>query len=284
MFKKPDDEDIHKQLSRRKKELKKLFGLPQYKQANTDKKFLDYGGGTGVAYKAARELGLNTYYHDIDEEARRFTCDKFDLPREKTIQDLETSDEKFDYIFSDNVIEHVRDPVHFTDVLARHLRKKGVLVIKTPLARNTATYFNPIISIKGYLIRAMRYNGVFKTFQGYSKRFWHCDPPKHLYSFSPKSLEIIAENVAQREFQYEVFYYRTPAFSNTLTRAFFTKDKRLGLARSIAVRLLIWPLIPIEVLMQLIRWLLLETGILSPEGVILLIRNSAAQTTSGNSQ
>jgi hypothetical protein len=65
MFNKPETFEIRKQVEKRKNELKKLFSIKSELQ---NKNFLDYGGGTGCAYKAACDLHLKAYYHDLDEK------------------------------------------------------------------------------------------------------------------------------------------------------------------------------------------------------------------------
>ena len=66
-YEKPDDEQVRKRINKRKKELEKVFELTRKELVN--KAFLDYGGGTGIVYQAARELGLDVYFQEIDESS-----------------------------------------------------------------------------------------------------------------------------------------------------------------------------------------------------------------------
>ncbi len=272
MFKKPEDYEINRQLKIRRKELNRLFKLPEKNEENNDKKFLDYGGGTGIVFKAASEIGLQAYYQDLDQQANAFTRENFGLTPEQTIHQLEQNQIQFDYILSDNVIEHVKDPLTFTDKLLEHLKPGGTLVIKTPQASNTENYFNPAISIKGYFAQALKYNGFATALKAYFKRFWTCDPPRHLYAFSPKSFNEMMKNSKHLDIDFEIDHYSTPWFHNTLTRQFFTRDKKLPLAKSIAIRLVLWPIIPIETILQSLQWLLLKMNLLSSSGLILKIK------------
>jgi len=268
MFNKPEFWEIKKAIVKKKKELIALFNIDQ----NTDhsnKKILDYGGGTGIAYKAMCELGLDTYYQDLDENAISFTQTNFGLPKKKTIRSLDETNIKFDYIFSDNVIEHVKEPIAFTKALSNNLAEGGVLVIKTPHASNTEILFNPIISINGYFLGALKYNSLFKSLQACMNRFWHSDPPRHLYSFSAPSLIKLAQQMNLKNIHPAVAYYKIPIFENTITKQFFSKDKRLSGIKSVLIRVLLLPILPIEFLLQLSKELLLFLKILTPGGIIL---------------
>jgi len=274
LFKKPEDYEIDKQIKKRKKELIKLFDLPIQKDSLVNKKFLDYGGGTGVVYKAASELGMDSYYHDVDKEAKAFTINKFGLTPEKTIDELSECKIKFDYILSDNVIEHVTHPFEFVKDLINQLNNEGVLVIKTPHASNTESFFNPFITLKAYFISSLKYNSLGRSLRAYLVRFWHCDPPRHLYSFSRNSFHYLMSKFEKGNIDHKISYYTIPWFENTITKQFFSKDKRLKVFYSIFLRLIIWPIIPIETSLQILKQLLLKIKVLSPGGIILTILQS----------
>lgn len=271
MFNKLEAYEITKNIKTKTEELKKLFNLSNNSEKEPKKKFLDFGGGTGLAYKSALDLGLESYYQDLDKEAEAFSKEHFGLTPEFIIEDIQKSDIKFDLIFSDNVIEHVQDPIGFTDMLVNQLDNGGTVVIKTPHVGNTETLFNPFIAIKGYFLRALKYNSLAKSIKAYFKRFWHCDPPRHLYSFSKKSLIAITEKLNYEGIEHEILYYQTAWFTNTITKEFFSKDKKLTLLKSIAIRLVIWPIVPIEVTLQVMKHFLLAVKIISPGGIILKI-------------
>lgn len=271
MFNKPEDYEIKRQIEIRTKELKRLFNLPNGSKNLADKRFLDYGGGTGIVYKTASDIGLNCYYSDLDEQAKQFTKTHFGLPDDKIIEEITSSDLTFDYIFSDNVIEHIRDPYNYVKNLLNHLDDKGKLVIKTPHASNTESIFNPYISLKVYFRNATKYNSIPQSILAYFKRFWHCDPPRHIYSFSKNSLVSLMSKFEEEDYDYDISYYKIPWFSNTITKMFFSKDKNLKGLSSILVRLILFPAIPIEAVLQLLRQLLLKLQILTPGGIILTV-------------
>lgn len=273
LFKKPASYDIKKELKVRKRELKKLFqfsaGIANNEQKPT---FLDFGGGTGVAYQAIKEMGFDVYYYDVDNEAKKYTTETFGLTEDQIIENVESCNKKFDFIFSDNVIEHIPDPKAFTDQLYKLLDKNGKLVIKTPHARNTETLFNPFISTRSYLMPAFKQNSFSTSVRAFFGRYWHCDPPRHIYSFSKKSFECLMKDLQISS--YEISYYQVPWFENTLTKQFFSRDKRLKGIKSILVRILLLPLIPIEVLIQLTGKMLLALKIVTPGGIILTINKT----------
>jgi len=273
LFKKPDETKIPNLIKNRKKELRKLFDFSDQIRFAKDTTFLDYGGGTGIVYKTASDLGMDSYYNDLDEQAKKFTQDRYGLTSDRIIEDITQSDTKFDYIFSDNVIEHVKDPQQFIMDLVKNLKKDGKLVIKTPLASNTELFFNPLITIKGYLFKAMKYNSLKKSITAYLIRFWHCDPPRHLYSFSKNSFENLMSNLGVENLEYNINYYHIPWFTNTFSKIFFTRNKNLVGFDSIFKKLLLLIIIPIETIFQVIKQLLLKLKILSPGGIILTIVN-----------
>lgn len=274
LFKKPEDYEIQKQIKKRKKELKKLFKLSEQLESLSSKKFLDYGGGTGVVYKTSSDLGIDSYYLDLDEEAKKFSVEKFGLVKEKVIEEITKCNIKFDYIFSDNVIEHVKKPHEFTQNLIKQLNPGGRIIIKTPHASNTELIFNPFITVKGYFLNALKYNSLIKSIQAYLLRFWCCDPPRHLYSFSKDSFDQIMIKNEMDGINYEVLYYDIPWFENTITKQFFSRDKRLKGFTSFIIRLIIFPIVPLETILQIIRKLLLKLRIISPGGIILAINKS----------
>ena len=271
MFKKPEEWKIQELTKKRKKELIKFFNLPDKAKSLSNKKFLDFGGGTGIVYNAICELGFDAYYQDLDKGAITFTVEKFGLTSEKTIYDINKCDIKFDYIFSDNVIEHVINPYDFLKDLLHQLEEGGTIVVKTPHASNTESIFNPIITLKGYFLNALKYNSLQRAAQACFKRFWHCDPPRHLYSFSKNSLSHLMTKIETEKIDFEILYYKIPWFENTITQQIFTKDKRLKGFKSFLIRLVLLPVIPLEVLLQTTQYLFLLMGVLSPGGIILRI-------------
>lgn len=269
LFKKPHIKSIRKLTKRRKRELQRLFDLSDGQHIG--RRFLDHGGGTGLAFNAAQQLKFAPYYQDLDEDAIAFTQQNFGLAPECTIRSLRESMQTFHYIFSDNVIEHAKDPKAFLVELLSKLEPGGTIVIKTPHARNTEVILNPVVNVLTYFRYALKYNSFGRSVRAYLKRFWHCDPPRHLYSFSRKSFHALMNSLNRNDLDYSIGFYEIPLFHNTMTQQFFSPDKRLKGIKSVLVRIALLPVLPIEVVLQSLKWLLVNARLLSRGGLILTI-------------
>lgn len=89
---------------------------------------LDFGMGSGQWYRVAQSLGCETYGHDL--------ADSFmDSARSRGIRALtwsEIGENRFDFINTDQVLEHLVDPYKVLKHLARGLKQQGVLKICVP--------------------------------------------------------------------------------------------------------------------------------------------------------
>jgi len=266
LFNIPEKKEVRQQIDNRKSELNRLFDF------NTEKgMFLDNGGGTGSAYKAASELNLSSYYHDLDKEAETFVINEHGLKPEFIIDNVKNSTIHFDYIFSDNVIEHLLDPIDYVKEMREVLNKDGQIIIKTPHGKNTELFFYPLITIREYFLKAIKYNSLLKSLQAYFKRFWHCDPPRHVYSFSDKNLRIIGRKAGFKESEIEVLYYRLPLFQYSLTSAVFNFKKRHSL-KTILLRIIVLPIVALEIFTKVVQYVLVKIKVLTPGGIILKLK------------
>ncbi len=262
--------EINGQVKKKKKELMMMF---DFKHEIQDQNFLDFGGGTGSAYKAACELGLNVYYHDLDEEAEKYVKTLYGLKDGFVVKSLNETNVRFNYIFSDNVMEHVKDPVGYVVEMKNVLCDGGEILIKTPHGGNTEFFFNPLITVKGYFNRALKYNSLQDSIKSYLFRFWHCDPPRHLFSFSKTNLKLVALNAGFDESEIEISYYRVPLFKYSLAEIFINFRERHSF-KSMIFRILLLPILPIELFSKVIQFVLLKMNVLSPGGIILRLRKT----------
>lgn len=269
LYRPPAMDKLPKLLAHRRAELKRLFGPDSSDWKG--KSFLDYGGGTGVAYAAAKELGLEVYYQDLDLQAQQFVQDHFGLTEERTIPKLEARTKDFDYIFSDNVIEHLNTPLEYLQGIRAALNENGMAVIKTPHGGNTEIFFYPLISIRDYALRARKFNGLSTVWKAYWQRFWHCDPPRHLFSFTKDSLVTLAKDAGFRAENIQISYYNLPLYKYSLLNMFFD-FKTYRSAKSMVIRLLMLPFLVLESLSKVILLLLRVLGIISPAGIVLSVR------------
>jgi 2-polyprenyl-3-methyl-5-hydroxy-6-metoxy-1,4-benzoquinol methylase len=271
LYNMPDKSEVQRQILSRKKELSQLFS---FNKSNNHQSFLDYGGGTGATYRAAQQLGLKAFYHDLDDKAKEFVKNEHGLSDNETIYDITRTEQRFDSIFSDNVIEHVKDPVLFVAQLRNVLNPGGKLIIKTPHARNTEALFYPFISIKGYFLNSLKYNSLKVAVKSYFARFWHCDPPRHLYSFSKSSLESIALKAGFKKKEIVITYYRIPLFEYSITRLIFSPPFKFRF-KTIVLKAIALPFVPLELLFKMVQLILSSSGLLSPGGIILKIQKKS---------
>ena len=215
LYRKPEIEKIKRLSKSKETELKKYFG----EHLSTGARFLDYGAGTGVASSAAMNLGCEVHYYEIDHDAHDFVKQNISIDSSKMYFDKEQiPKENFELIFCDNVIEHVRYPNEFLEELLGYLTPGGKLVVKTPNARNYELLFFPKISVLGYALRSTKYNSKSHFFKTLLGRIWNCDPPRHLFSFSKKSIQRLCAN--QNKVQVDIRYYHTPVFEYSLMQRY----------------------------------------------------------------
>ncbi len=266
LYRKPEPGQLAKALREREVELTELFGLDP-EQAR-DRKFLDQGGGTGLAYAAAKRLGLDSYFGDIDEQAIRFVQQAFELPERRITRDLSQHEGVFDYVFSDNVIEHVPDPRKLLAQLVSCLKPGGTAIIKTPHRAASEMYFYPRV-VYTYMKKAARHNGWRRSLDMLLLNpIWACDPPRHLYSFSEPSLRKLAASLGLSEQQYQVSFYWTPLLKNTfLERALKRQKGMLGSLR----RLSLVPVLPFELGSKAGQVLARRAGWITPGGLVLKV-------------
>jgi SAM-dependent methyltransferase len=195
------------------------------------------------------------------------------LKDEFIINNINNADIKFDYIFSDNVIEHLKNPIKYINEMRKTLNDNGTIIIKTPHGNNTESFFIPLITIRGYFLRALKYNSILTSIKSYFMRFWHCDPPRHLFSFSRVNLKIMAIKAGFTESEIEIFYYDIPFLEYSLTKIFFD-FKKYNSIKSLIIRIFLLPIIPFELVSRILQLILLKLKILTPGGIILRLKKT----------
>jgi SAM-dependent methyltransferase len=271
LYRKPSSEELDRGLSERQAELMALFGIAP--GAGHGRRFLDQGGGTGLAYAAAKQLGLDSSFCDIDEQAIRYVQATFQLPEANTVRDLGDHPGQFDYVFSDNVIEHVPEPQKLLAQILACLKPGGTAIIKTPHGASTEMYFYPRIAFK-YMRKAAGFNGWRRAVNMALRHpIWACDPPRHIYSFSEASVGAMALSLGLTRQDYEVKFYWTPLFRNTLwERAFKPRKRWIGRLAQAALA----PILPFELATKAGQVLARKAGWITPGGLILRITRPLA--------
>lgn len=263
LYRKPDLKRITQLAVEKEAELKRYFGEAIMKGAT----FLDYGAGTGVATKAAINLECETHFYEIDHKAHEFVREHIAVDLNKMYCDVaDIPTQYFDMLFCDNVIEHVRDPLAFLIELLGYLKPNGMLVVKTPNARNTELLFFPQVSVWGYGVRAWKFSGKIKQLGSvWKNRIWNCDPPRHLFSFSKKSLGVLCDKASISEYRFS--YYHLPTFEYLMLRKLIRRRRPTGLSWFFEV-----PVAILELLIKPIYLLARKFGLLSLAGICLIAR------------
>jgi 2-polyprenyl-3-methyl-5-hydroxy-6-metoxy-1,4-benzoquinol methylase len=138
---------------------------------------LDVGSGTGAFAHTMQQAGWNVTGLEPDETARANALTGYNLQLEDLSNLKNLDPETFDAITLWHVLEHVHDLHGYLEKFLEILKPAGRLVIAVP---NYTSY------------DARFYN-----------RYWAAyDVPRHLYHFSPKSMEILLK---QKGFEVEAF-------------------------------------------------------------------------------
>ena len=95
-------------------------------------KILDIGCGDGVITKCFIECGIDAYGMDISNSSKENIPSKKFKSYNLNEKKYPFKDEKFDFIFSKSVVEHLQNPDILLDESYRMLKKGGVLICMAP--------------------------------------------------------------------------------------------------------------------------------------------------------
>lgn len=130
---------------------------------------LDYGSGTGAFVRYMQQAGWNTTGIEPDADARQVATEQFqiNLLDASELESLNTA--QFDVITLWHVLEHIHDLQRTIQKLKDLLKPDGVLIIAVPNYTSLDAYhYGP---------------------------YWAAyDVPRHLYHFSPFSMEQLMKN------------------------------------------------------------------------------------------
>jgi 2-polyprenyl-3-methyl-5-hydroxy-6-metoxy-1,4-benzoquinol methylase len=135
-------------------------------------KLLDIGSGPGLFLKVAQSKGLDAVGIEPSKEAYAYSIKKHKCNvMNTTLEKLDKSIGKFDYVHSSLVLEHILDPLAFIKKSKSLLNKNGLLSIVVP------NDFNP----------------VQKIMQQLGKNEWWVSPFQHLNYFNRKTIKKLFE-------------------------------------------------------------------------------------------
>lgn len=166
----------------RKRTLKRKRKLIQKTTGVKTGKLLDVGSGTGSFVNEMKRYGWETTGLEPDTDARRIAKETYDLDLTdiKELYQLETNG--FDAITLWHVLEHVHDLQACAAQLKTLLKKNGKLFIAVP-----------------------NYTSADEKIY---KEYWAAyDVPRHLYHFSPRSMQVLMERNGLKIMQYKPMWY-----------------------------------------------------------------------------
>jgi 2-polyprenyl-3-methyl-5-hydroxy-6-metoxy-1,4-benzoquinol methylase len=129
---------------------------------------LDIGAGTGAFAATMQKANWNVTALEPDTTARANAKSNFNIILQPSEQLFNLKDESFDVITLWHVLEHVHDLHNYVQRFFSLLKKDGVLIIAVP---NYTSY------------DAKEYESAWAAY----------DVPRHLYHFSPKSMNALLE-------------------------------------------------------------------------------------------
>lgn len=129
---------------------------------------LDVGCGNGRFLELMQKLGWQTEGVEVDKKAVEVCRDKGLTVKLGELREQNYPDNFFDVVTLGDVIEHLPEPLAVLKECRRILKKNGFLVMITP---NTKS----------------RLHRIFKD------KWFHLDPPRHLYLFSADNLKQLME-------------------------------------------------------------------------------------------
>jgi len=94
---------------------------------------LDYGSGNGEHSKVGLQRGWDVTGYDVDCEVAKKVSEKFKYKYFcGTFADVNWENEKFDLVYANQVVEHLKDPITALKLVRERLKDDGVLLVAVP--------------------------------------------------------------------------------------------------------------------------------------------------------
>jgi len=147
---------------------------------------LDVGAGTGAFASTMQKAGWKVTGLEPDETARQNAKEEYHIELQTSDQLYHQPSSHYDAITMWHVLEHVHDLHGYLNTFSRILKQQGTLIIAVP---NYTSYDADV----------------------YQEHWGAYDVPRHLYHFSPHSMDILVEQhgmqvVAHKPMWFDSFY------------------------------------------------------------------------------
>ena len=143
---------------------------------------LDVGSGTGVFVNEMKQAGWQVTGLEPDIEAKKIAWKLYDLELGDASNFFQLTTGSFDVITLWHVLEHVHDLAAYVQQLKSLLKENGKLIIAVPnyTSKDAALY----------------------------KEYWAAyDVPRHLYHFSPRSMQVLMKKNGLQLLRYKPMWY-----------------------------------------------------------------------------
>jgi 2-polyprenyl-3-methyl-5-hydroxy-6-metoxy-1,4-benzoquinol methylase len=143
---------------------------------------LDVGSGTGSFVKEMKDHGWQVTGLEPDADARQVAKEHFDCELQDSDKLFSLAPDSFDAITLWHVLEHVHDLTGYMQQLKLLLKSDGRFMVAVPnyTSLDAANY----------------------------KEYWAAyDVPRHLYHFSPQSMQILMENMGMKILEYKPMWF-----------------------------------------------------------------------------
>jgi 2-polyprenyl-3-methyl-5-hydroxy-6-metoxy-1,4-benzoquinol methylase len=148
----------------------------------TKGQMLDLGSGVGSFVNEMQQNGWQVTGLEPDEDARKVAKELYQVDLNDTTEFYRLSPASFDAITMWHVLEHVHDLSAYIQQLKNILKGNGKLLIAVP------NYTS---------LDAIAYGAYWAAY----------DVPRHLYHFSPRSVQILMEKHGLKVMQYKPMWY-----------------------------------------------------------------------------
>lgn len=170
----------------RKRTLKQKLALLQKFSVLQKGNLLDIGSGVGAFAAEAKQNGWAVTALEPNEDARSIAKEKFNIESFPSHEIFNLPPESYDGITLWHVLEHVHELQSYVDTFFKLLKKDGVLLIAVP----NFTSFD-----------AQKYESYWAAY----------DVPRHIYHFSPKTMQVLMQKhhltvIKMLPMKYDSFY------------------------------------------------------------------------------